>query len=73
MQIHEAKGVVQGHQTLLQQRWLSTMARVEQTDTLAQEQQVAVDAAEYFNDWPLEEWLGDLINAPDPSMAATFS
>lgn len=63
MTIHEAKRVIQGHQTLLQQRWLSTMARLEQTDNLAQEHQAAAEAVAYFDEWPLEQWISDLINS----------
>ncbi|QIW96121.1 hypothetical protein AMS68_001639 [Peltaster fructicola] len=63
MQIWEAKRVIQGHQTLLQQRWLSTMSRVEQSSD--QDTQESIDATVFFENWPMEEWLTDLMGGPE--------
>lgn len=61
MQIWEAKRVIQGHQTLLQQRWLSTMSKVEQKNEY--DDQEIIDASAWFENWPMDEWVAQIMGA----------
>lgn len=66
MQIWEAKRVIQGHQTLLQQRWLATMSRVEQS--VDHESQDMMDASAFLDNWPMEEWFSELLGNTDMTL-----